>query len=311
MKRLSSLTLLLLVGFFSFLIFFYLMFPYGILREAITAKISDLSGMPVRVEKLSPSFPLGVRFEGLTIAQAGRKGIALNRVELSLNPFSLLLASLSATVAIEDANKGTFRAAVALPLWGLITQKAMIPSRVEVGAKNFSISELVEFLLAEQARSPNMSVILAPVLVSIGLQAQLTADIDLQLNSNDLMKSHGKILLDLGKAALISKGADLPIDNQQFSKALIKAAIQNGSLVFDKDSGFTSQDLGVVVSGSVAQKPDLMKSVLDIAIEVTVSDKIKDQFGFIISALSGTDFQHKLTVKITGPLDPRPSVVVL
>ena len=42
-----------------------------------------------------------------------------------------------------------------------------------------------------------------------------------------------------------------------------------------------------------------------------ISDKIKEQFGFILSAITSSDFQRKIIIKISGPISPRPSVVVM
>ncbi len=311
MKRFSSIGMLILVGLVSFLFFFYLMFPYTVLREAVVTKLSAATGMSLRLDKLTPHFPLGVRIDGVAVDQPGRKGIKLRRVDVSISPLNLLFASLRAKLYVEDEHKGQLTGSVSLPLFGLLQQKGVIPSSVDVTSRDFAIKDLAEYFLAEYSHSEDINMLVAPLLTGLQVGGTLNADVALEINTNDAAKTSGNLSLSLFNFTLGSRAGELPIDNQEFNKAIISAEISKGTLTFAKESGFVSNDLLVEITGNITQKPELSESHIEAELGIELSKNLKEQFGFIISAITNTDVQQKLTVKISGPFSPQPSVVVL
>lgn len=312
MKRVWKLISYLVLGLVSFTFFFYLTFPYEVLKETIVLNASEATGLNVHIGELGPSFPLGVKSESVRIGSSTGNKVQLSKVNISISTFALLLGNLSLHVDLEDAKKGTFELNVGISIFDLLKgQYPVWPKSIYLEARAFLFGEIVDFVLKNQSESPDVNPLVKPLLESVDVDGQLNADVDLSIDSSDLTKSSGTAEIRLTKTVLKSLNDNLPLPDQIFSKALIKAKLDKGALFVDKSSGFVSQDLNIGIGGKIIQKPQLDKSDLDFNIPIKLGPPLQEQLGIILDAVAQRQTKGELEIKVTGALDPGPHISFL
>lgn len=312
MKSTKSIVGYTLLGIFSFLFFLYLTFPYEVLKEVVSLKASQATGMTVSLGDLGPSFPIGISAEDMEVSDPSGATIKLKECSLNLSLLNLFIGNLTLDVFLEDQKKGFLNSKVNFSVLGLITSGGeFVPSSVYVEARKFLFGSLIDFSLNMKAKDPKVNVLLKPLLESIDVDGKLTADVDLSIDEEDIDKSSGKATIQLDGAVVKSLNPNLSIPVQRFSKAFISADLKNGTLVLDPKSELISQDLNVKFSGKIIQKPQKSKSLLDLLIAVELGQPILNEFGFLIDALTGRSTGGRIKVKVSGTLVPSPTVTIL
>lgn len=311
MKRLGITLTFIFVGVFSFLFFLYFTFPYEVLKEAIAMKASEESGLNIQLGELGPSFPFGLEAEKVKVTSPGGHTLHIHKADVNVSLLNLLLGKLAVELELTDEKKGVLDFQVKISLLKLLLRQGSLPNSIYLQADKFVFGKLIDFALNNQAQDPSVNVMLKPWLESVDVDGQLSALVDLSINEGDLSKSVGQANFSFDNTVIKSLNANLPIPDQRFSKALLKADLQNGILTIDKNSGLISQDLAVAFNGKIVQKPDLLKSQLDLDVGIEMGEPLMEQFGFVLNALINRDTQGRLQIKITGALTPQPNITIL
>ena len=148
----------------------------------------------------------------------------------------------------------------------------------------------------------------APLLSAIGFSGQLNGNADFHLAAKNPASSTGQADITLAKAVLKLSHPSLGLPDQVFKKALVKAKIEGGALQIDKNSGFASDELELAMDGKVTLKPQPTASLLDLKIQFRLNKGLKDKFGFLIDAVTGSaTSEGQLTMQVRGPMD-QPAV---
>ena len=312
MKRRWKLGAYIFLGIGSFIFFFYLTFPYEVLKETIVLKASETTGLNITIGELSPSFPMGLKSRSVGIGQGSGGKLKLNRTDVSLGFWALFIGEARVRVALEDASHGTFDLSIGISVLDVLRGSYPVwPRTIYLEARNFLFGDLVDFILKRQAGSSDVNPLVQPLLESIDVDGLLNADVDLRINSSDLSGSAGTAEVRLVNAVVKSLNENLEIPDQAFTKALIKARLAKGILSVDESSGFISQDLSIGIGGRIVQKPHLARSDMDFVIPVTLGPPLQEQFGLILDTVAQRQTKGSVEIRISGALDPGPHISVL
>ena len=295
------------LGVSSFLFFFYLTFPYEVLKETLVLKISETTNLSIEVDELGPAFPLGLKGQGIKISGSSYN-LKFKSVVASVSIFSLLVGKTGINIELEDSKDGFLEFKVAFGILDLIRSEYR-PTNLYLNSKKFYFGPLVDFVLNQQAQAPDVNLMVKPWLESVGFTSgNLNADIDLSINHNDLKQSEGTANVKLDNTVLKSLNPNLPIPDQSFSKASIMSKLKNGMFTISEKSGFISQDLIVNITGDIQQKPQIMKSVVNFTFGIEMGKPLHEQFGIIFNALAQKETNGKFEIRMQGALSPQPNV---
>ena len=288
----------------SFFFFLYLTFPYGVLKESVLAQISRETGYSIQIQDFGPSLPLGFEAEKISVASPdGDASFDLESVDVSVSILGLFLARLSVDAELEDKSGGSLEVEARWSILDLIQQGQLFPNVIGIDADNFTISGMAAFGLKLAAKSSNDLV--KPVLNKMTMVGQLQGNAEIDLVPDDPASSVGEISLQLNNAVLDMNDPNLNVAPQRFKKALIKAKLAAGSLNLDKAGGFETQDLNLAITGDAKLQNPLSRSVLDLALNLKLSGSLKENFGFLLSMVGGSN-EGDLRYRLTGTLE-RPS----
>jgi len=298
--------------FLSFALFLFITFPYEVLKESLAAELSQQSGMQIRIGEMSAKLPLGIRAQDIKVESAnGSSQLQLKRLSANLSIFSLFLGKVRAEADVEAgmtaANTGSMEISLDFGIIDLI-QGQPVPKHVAFSAKSFPIEQAVSFALGMAANSPGANPMVAPLLSALGVSGALNGKIELDLDSKNPTQSAGVMDINLAKAVLKLSHPSLGLPDQEFKKALIKAKVENGTLVLDKASGFFADEIELATEGKVTLKPVPTNSVLDLKVALKLNKGLKEKFGFIIDAVVGNSTSDgQLTMQVRGPME-QPAV---
>lgn len=297
---------LVLTGLFlvSFVLFVFLTFPYEVLKESLAAGISQSTGYVVQIGDMGPRlFPIGLKAEDIRVeTQSGSATMKLKSLRVGVGLLPLVLGKVGVEVtAIQD--QGKLEASADFGVFDLLGHKA-VPRRITLAAKAFPLDDLVTFALGVAGNSPTANPMVAPLLTAIGFSGQLTGNADFNLDAKNPTQSTGQADLSLNKANLKLSHPSLGLPDQVFKKALIKAKVENGAVVIDKNSGFVSDELDLALNGKVTLKAQPSASLLDLKIQIKLDKGLKDKFGFLIDAVTGSaTSEGQLTMQLRGPME--------
>ena len=131
--------------FVSLAIFVVASFPYGILKEYLSAIAAKELNIRFRAEELSPSFPIGVRLAKVTIDGENKSSsVELEEVEVGLSLLSLLTGKIGVDLEITSKNGGFLSGGGELRIADILSN-IMIPSSVDFDAKKFPVGPLVSY----------------------------------------------------------------------------------------------------------------------------------------------------------------------
>lgn len=287
----------------SFLFFIYYTFPYEVVKESVAADVSRATGMNLTIKKLSPNFPLGLQADGVRLA-ANTPGAEaeFKSVDVDIGVLWLLLGQLKIKVRVtgKDGGRLWFAARIGVPR--LFSARGPVPSSVTLESSKFVLDDIVHFLLGWVAEDPNTNPLLGPLLSKIGFVAKLDGNIALDLDVDEPTQSQGMAEIIFTDAMLKLSDPSLNLPDQKFSKAMIKAKLENGTLAFDDKSGLTAQEMDVGFQGKLTLKPIIGSSLIEMRIPVKMEKDLNSQFGFILDMFAGGPKNGIVTFQLRGSL---------
>jgi type II secretion system protein N len=288
--------------FISLLFFVYITFPYGVLKETLRNQISAASNFDVRINSLSPRLLIGMNAQGVDIRPKGSEAVlSFKNVSVSINPFSLLLGRIGIGLKVEEQTGGKLDIGLGLGIFSLISGNPL-PSSINVQASSFSLDNLGKFGLTYLSDAPDTNPLVGPLLKKIGISGKLVGKVDLRLDSSDPSKSSGMTDININQAVLKLNDPSLNLPDQNFSKAQLKASLDSGRFVIDPVSGFKASELDLTFKGKVDVKPQIDNSSLDLIVGVKLDNELKNQFGFIMDAVTKQTTNGEMSLQLRGPL---------
>lgn len=288
--------------FVSFLVFLYLTFPYEVLKESLSQDLGQITGYDIRIGNMSPSLPLGMRLEKISISKAGSSNVlSIDAVKVKVSILSLFVGKVSPSLTL-NSGKGSLEVGVGIGILDLVAGHP-IPRFGSLRAQNLSLDQFLGFLLASLSSGPDADPLLGPFLGNLAVLGSLNGSLDFELDEKNPTQSVGKVDLSLANAVLKMDHDSLGFPNLNFKPAGIKAKIQNGNLQMDESSGFYSDDLKIQTMGKILLKPNLGASQLDLQFVIQLDKDLKEKIGFVLDAIRGTaTADGKLTVQVRGPM---------
>jgi type II secretion system protein N len=301
MKRTAHIALLVGLFFGSFLLFLFLTFPYEVLKESVAAEISQATGYNIRIGDLSPNLPIGITAEKIRVEPpGGGSPLTLDELTVELGVFKLLLAKLAIDVTVVSG-PGELEVETDIGIYSLLGG-GILPNQLYLEATNFPIDQIADFGLG-LAGGPGANPMVAPLITALGVSGSLNGKVDFDLNTKNPTQSSGFADLALSKAILKLSHPSLGLPDQEFIKAQIKARVENGTVQLDKSSGFVSEELELLPEGKIVLKPDAFMSQLDLNIVFRLNKGLKERFGFMIDAITGSATSDgQLTMQVRGPM---------
>lgn len=292
---------LILLFLFSFVFFLYLTFPYEVLKESLAAQVSGATGYSIQIGELGPRIPLGIKAKSVRIeSPSGASAIKLDRVTVAIGILPLLIGRLSVDTEVENG-AGSLELGLRFGLLGLM-KGAPLPRHVTLSAISFPIDDFTRFGLAS-AGGGGANPMLSTMLATIGMNGKLNGVIDFALDADDATQSKGQAELKINGAALTFSDATIGLPDQIFTKALIKAKMDSGTLVIDNTSGFVAEELEISLDGKVSVKAVPTASQLNMKVGFKLHKGLKEKFGFLIDAILGrASADGQLTMQILGTL---------
>lgn len=309
MKRFLQIFSLIALFLVSFILFLYLTFPYEVLKEQAALAVTQMTGFNVRIGQLGPDLPIGLEAKDVKLtATNGASSMQVKSLSVEFGLLSLVIGRFHVDVG-ATAGGGKLQAGIDFSLLNLITGN-VFPSRITLESKAFPLDGFIDFALNTIANTPGSNPMLAPLLGAIGVSAQLNANASLDLNSKIPTQSKGEIDIQLAKAVLKLSHPTLGLPDQQLKKAIIKGRLDNGTFSLDKSSGILSDELQINPEGKITLKPVPAGSQLDLKIALKLDRGLKEKFGFLLDAASGTaTSEGQLTMQVRGPLSG-PAVTI-
>ena len=230
----------------SFIFFFLVSFPWGILKEAVVAQIRGVSPISVQIGQLGPSLPFGFQADDIKLTSAdGSKEVELRHVEVTISFLSLFIGDLGLSLDIVDKTGGELTLNTDIPLSQILGGQPL-PSSIDLNSDKFSIGDLVS--LGLNVYSDYADELVKGLIKQIDLRGKLIGFVNLNINSSNPTQSKGEVKLNIDKMILAINDPNLDIAPQRFKKAKVIAKLKNGSLSVDKSSGFHSQEMTVDLS---------------------------------------------------------------
>ncbi len=291
----------------SFVLFLFLTFPYEVLKESLAAEVSQSTGYTIQIGEMSANFPLGLTADNIRIgAASGNATMSFKSLSVDVAVLKLLLGRVSAEVGAK-AGPGQLEVVADFGIFDLISGQP-VPKHFRFESKNFPLDDIVTFALNNAASSPTANPMVAPLLSAIGVSGMLNGNADFNLDVKNPTQSTGSAEISLAKAILKLSHPSLGLPDQEFKKAQIKAKVEAGSVVLDKSSGFVSDELELLTDGKITLKQVPLTSLLDLKIIFKLNKGLKEKFGFLIDAMTGSaTSEGQLTMQVRGSME-QPAV---
>jgi type II secretion system protein N len=309
-KKVYAIIAALVLFTFSFIFFLYLSFPYGVLKETISANVLSATGMNLRMQEFSPAFPLGVAATNVEISSpnASAKALHFKSIKAKLSILDLFLFRLGANI-LAESQTGTVDLSFTLPFGRLLAQD-FTPSSLDFEAVNFGLDEAVSYGLAVASANGVGGAVAGPLLAAIGFRGKLTGTASLSLNPTSPTESTGTVKLALRDAALILSDPSLGLPDQVFKTAQVNSVISNGVVKIEPTTRFSAEELDFSFEESkIMLKNPIMTSVLDVKFGVKLSGGLQEKFGWVLDAATGGSAKDGgVKFLVSGTLDaPTPN----
>lgn len=273
-----------LVFIFTFFVFLLFTFPFEILKETVSKKLSEVSGMSISMESLEPNLPIGVSVEKLQVVTTHGAKLAFEEIDFEVGILPLFVGDISLSLTINNGKKGDLEVEASIPFMGVIGGQPF-PSYVALNSQKFSFTELVSFALNSYANSPTVNPLLGPMLSQLELKGALDSNVSIELDADDPKNSDGKANIQFRGMSFVSKDAALDLPEQKFKVAQLVANMSGGKFEFDPKSKLQSDQLGLGISGSILFKNPIDRSELNLNVPLNMSGKIKENFGSLLEML--------------------------
>lgn len=309
----TRIALYVLLGLCSFLLFLYLTFPYGVIKEVAVSKINEQfqsQGLPLRLSigSMSPSWLTGVKLKNvqLTNAADAKANLKLDEVTARFNAIPLLWGTIRVTAALEQGS-GSLDTAIELPLIDTIRGYAA-PKYARVTLNRFALDPLFNHGLAvvRGSKDPAMVLIL-PLVAKTSAGGAVSGKVLFQNpDVTNFVRAKGTFDLNISKAFLHIDDSTLKIPRQEFEAAKIDMKFENNALVFGDQTQLKAQNIGVGLNGRVAlpETPEAVANA-DLNMALSMSGEIEKNLGFIVpnmlrcKPLEGGELKAKLTGPVT------------
>lgn len=301
MKTTTSKVIYGLIFLISFFLFLFLTFPFEVLKETISKKASEMSGLSISMEGLSPNIPLGVHIQGLKLAASDGQSVTLQDVDLDVGLLRILFGKVGISAEIDNGKQGALELDLSLPISGLVSGN-VLPSSLNILSERFSLGELISFGLNFYASSPDVNPLLGPMLQQIKVKGRLNSKVELVFDTADLKNSDGSASIKFEGLSLQSTDEALGIPEQKFSVAQFIAKMSGGNFRISDQSKFNSEQLVLGISGVIELKNPISRSRLDLGLPLEMSGAIKDNIGSLIAmlVLKVDDWNGKAKFQISG-----------
>lgn len=305
-SRVKSAAFLAVLGILSFFFFLYLTFPYGVIKEVASVKITEqiqASGYPVsvRIGALKPYWFTGLELNNVVVKNVSDPTavVKLGEVITRVSVLPLFIGRLSVSTRVTQAG-GSLELDAKIPISSLI-KGAPNPRMIEVNLKNFAIDGFFNHLLAIPKASKDPAMILVqPILSKTTAGGSLTG----RMAFENIDKMTGAINLNLVNLFLHINDETLKIPQQNFSTAKIDIKYQNNTLIFN-DTKLEAPDIGIALSGNISL-PESRNAVAEANLDMTLTmhGAIEKSLGMIVPNLMRCKplANGELKAKLQGPL---------
>lgn len=287
MKRISANFGMVALFLFSFVVFLYWSFPYGVLKEALSSQIQVATGMNIRMADLGPAFPLGFSANDVEISGGGDAKVGFKSVSVRLAIWQLFLLRLGINLDIEAGTKGDLGVGVAYGLPALLSGNIQLPTHLSVNADEFPLDGIVSYALKQAVASGAGGAIAGPILSALGFRGKLNGTVALSLDAASMSQSSGEVKLVFKDSALLLNDPTIGLPDQVFKTAQINASMSAGTLKIDPASKFASDELMIGSEGKISVKNVIAQSDLDLKLAVRLSGGLGEKFGWVMDGLSG------------------------
>jgi type II secretion system protein N len=300
------------IGLLSFLVFIYLTFPYGVIKEVLVGQISDSMktlGYPVRVSigSLRPHWLTGLQLKEVKIVNStdSAASVTLNEITLRANLLPLVWGTLHVTGKVTQSGGGV-DLSLDLPLFSLIKGNLASPSEAQIVFKSFAIDPFINHVLAvaKGSKDPSMVLIL-PLLQTTTIGGALDGSIQLDNPEvSHFTKAKGGVKLKLLNGFFHINDNTLKIPKQDFKEANIELGFENNAVLV-KELKFKAEDISVGLAGRVAL-PEMAGNPpqAELELDLGMHGEIEKNLGFIVPNLMRCKplTAGELKAKLSGPL---------
>ena len=301
------------LGLTSFILFLYLTFPYGVIKEVAVSKITEMfqkEGLPLRLSigSMNPNWVTGVELDNVQLTNVADTAatLKLGSVKVRLNVLPFLWGTVKVTAKATQTG-GNMEAAIGLSLLGLI-RGDQSPKYANVEFKSFQLDPLFNHGLAvvRGSKDPGM-VLLLPLVAKTTAGGALTGKIIFE-NSDTahFVKAKSTALLNIAGAFLHINDSTLKIPKQEFETAKIDLKFENNTLSIGNSTKFGAPDIGIGLGGKVlfSETPGTPANA-DLDLDLSMHGEIEKNLGFIVpnmmrcKPLAGGELKAKLTGAVT------------
>ena len=300
------------LGLVSFILFLYLTFPYGVIKEVAVSKVTEMfqkQGLPLRLSigSMNPSWVTGLELENVQLTNVADAAatLKLGSVHVRLNVLPFLWGTIKVTAKATQTG-GFMEAAVGLPLWGLIKGEQS-PKYANIDFKSFQLDPLFNHGLAvvRGSKDPAM-VLLLPLVAKTTAGGSLTGKIVFEnSDTSHFGKAKSTAVLNIAGAFLHINDSTLKIPKQEFETAKIDLKFENNTLSIGNTTKFGAPDIGIGLGGKVlfSEIPGAPANA-DLDLDLSMHGEIEKNLGFIVPNMMRCKplTAGELKAKLTGPV---------
>ena len=275
--------LYILFGFFAFLFFTYINFPYEQVKSLTLNKIKEETGIMIQAESLGPAFPFGFQLDNVTLNFNETKKLTIPSLTLKSGIIGFLFGRPKLTIkaAIFDGSfKGTF-------------QKSSSEFRSKISLNSLQLDN--------------------PITHGAGLKLKgaLSGKITLSGPLTDWTQSSGDGNLELEDFVFDQTTLyqmDLP--RLDIKNGLASFALRRGNLTLkDLRIGEPTADIELIGKGDILLQRYLPRSTMNLNVRLRFSEKTKKNFELFLPLMAkGLDPQGYYNISVSGMLGS-PSIV--
>jgi len=286
----KSVRTILWFGFFllGFVFFLYLTFPYGVLKELMSAQIQKQTGYAIRMQNLKPALMIGIKGDKIVMQKLGAsRSFEFDRARINLVLWKVLVGKASIRTKLSGKKLGALTVQTDTPLISLIFGKAS-SGGVQVWADKFRVDDLSAFALNSMANSKGVSPVIQPILEQLGIDGQISGEVSLAMKNADPSTADGFVDLTLSNAQ-IRFDPEMGIPDQIIKKGLIAAKIKKGNVKIDRKTIIDASDLSLKLEGGVKIEKQTKNSQLGLTVNLGLGGQLLDSIGYFLPGLGGEE----------------------
>ncbi len=272
----------------GFVFFLYLTFPYGVLKELLSAQVQKQTGYAIRMQNLKPALIVGIKGDKIVMQKLGAsKSFEFDHARINLVLWRTLIGKASIRIKLSGKKLGSLTVQTDTPLLSLLLGKAS-SGGVQVWAEKFRVDDISAFALDSMANSRGVSPVVQPLLQQLGIDGQITGEVSLHMKNGDASTADGIVDLTLQNSKL-SFDPEMGIPDQQVRKGLIAAKIKKGSVKIDSKTIIDATDLNLKPAGGIKLEKRTADSQLNLTIDLGLGGALLDSIGYFLPGLGGEE----------------------